>query len=182
MLKNRKQMISFIMSFFLCCSSVNIPVYAEETGYEENTEEVTEVIETVQEEETEIPETEEMIPEEQSPEDQAADLENTEEEYHQEETSEEPITEEVSETVDPDPESIEEPEEKPAEETEEESDAYDAYGDFEYNTVSGGVTITKYTGSSTDIVVPAEINGNQVVEVSENAFKGNTAIASVTFE
>jgi len=45
---------------------------------------------------------------------------------------------------------------------------------------SGGVTITKYTGKATNVVIPATIEGNKVTEIGEGAFYKNKSITSVT--
>lgn len=44
------------------------------------------------------------------------------------------------------------------------------YGDYEYEYVSGGVAITNYNGTQTSITIPNKINGQNVVEIAENAF------------
>jgi len=41
-------------------------------------------------------------------------------------------------------------------------------------------SITGYTGDAAEIVIPGEIDGYIVQSISNNAFKGNTAITSVT--
>ena len=43
-------------------------------------------------------------------------------------------------------------------------------GDFLYETENGGVTITGYTGSASDVVIPRTINGQPVVAVGRVAF------------
>ena len=45
---------------------------------------------------------------------------------------------------------------------------------------SGNVTITKYTGSDTDIVIPYEIDGHKVTQIGDGAFTDNTVLISVT--
>lgn len=53
--------------------------------------------------------------------------------------------------------------------------------DFEY-TVSedGGITITKYVGTDTDVVIPEKIDGKNVTVIGEGAFRNNQTIRSVT--
>ena len=43
----------------------------------------------------------------------------------------------------------------------------------------GTVTITKYTGSDTDVVIPSTINGKKVTAIGDNAFYYNEKITSV---
>lgn len=54
-------------------------------------------------------------------------------------------------------------------------------GDWEYTTVTGGVNITAYKGSSENIIVPATLNGNKVVSVSGLYSGRKNNIKSVTF-
>ena len=55
--------------------------------------------------------------------------------------------------------------------------------DFEYEVnEKGEITITGYTGSDTDIVIPAEIDKKQVVGVGNRVFYNNDSIIRVTFE
>jgi len=49
---------------------------------------------------------------------------------------------------------------------------------FEYEQVSGGLEITKYTGSNTKVVVPEMIDNKKVVSVG-TAFSGNLSIEEV---
>lgn len=49
---------------------------------------------------------------------------------------------------------------------------------FEYEDVSGGIKITKYTGNSSKVVVPETIDGKLVVSVGET-FSGNVNITSL---
>ncbi len=49
---------------------------------------------------------------------------------------------------------------------------------FEYEDVSGGIKITKYTGNSSKVVVPETIDGKLVVSVG-NTFSGNVNITSL---
>lgn len=44
--------------------------------------------------------------------------------------------------------------------------------EYKYTTSNGKVTITEYTGSSLDVVIPSYINGNPVTCIGEDAFKG----------
>ncbi len=52
--------------------------------------------------------------------------------------------------------------------------------DFEYEILDGGVTITKYTGNSTDVVIPDEIEGTPVTKIGFLSFEAKFDIQSVT--
>lgn len=52
--------------------------------------------------------------------------------------------------------------------------------DFEYEIIDGGVTITKYTGTSTDITVPETIEDTPVKRIGFFAFEAQFAVQSVT--
>ena len=43
-------------------------------------------------------------------------------------------------------------------------------GDFIYTVSGGTVTITKYTGSAEDVVIPSSIDGKPVVGIGDYAF------------
>lgn len=49
-----------------------------------------------------------------------------------------------------------------------------------YTTNNGAITITGYTGSPTNIVIPASTNGYPVVSIRDTAFVGCASLASVT--
>ncbi len=54
---------------------------------------------------------------------------------------------------------------------------------FEYETsVSGDVTITKFTGSESEVVVPASIKGNPVVKIASWAFEGCFGVTSIVIQ
>ena len=57
----------------------------------------------------------------------------------------------------------------------------DNYNGLEYRNDDGSIFITGYSGSETEITVPAEIDGCPVVAVSGNAFENNTGLVGVTF-
>ena len=50
---------------------------------------------------------------------------------------------------------------------------------FEFLVEDGEITITGYSGSSTDLIIPASINGYPVVAIADNAFE-NSSIVSVS--
>ena len=52
-------------------------------------------------------------------------------------------------------------------------------GDFVYTTTDEEAVIDSYTGTETEITIPAEIDGKPVTEIANNAFKDNTTITSV---
>jgi len=51
---------------------------------------------------------------------------------------------------------------------------------FEHEPVNGGVSITKYIGSSAEVLIPDSIDGQPVVSIGERAFYNNRDILSVT--
>jgi hypothetical protein len=52
---------------------------------------------------------------------------------------------------------------------------------IQYAVNGNRVTITGYSGTSGDLVIPASINGKTVTAISASAFSGNTTIQTVTF-
>ncbi len=50
---------------------------------------------------------------------------------------------------------------------------------YDFAWVEDGFAITKYNGTGGDVVLPAEYNGNPVVEIGESAFRGRASIDSV---
>ena len=61
------------------------------------------------------------------------------------------------------------------------SAATTADGNFEYaGNEDGGVTITKYTGSDTEVVIPAKIDGKKVTSIGDRAFAYCASLTSVT--
>lgn len=50
---------------------------------------------------------------------------------------------------------------------------------FEYTEVDGGVSITKYTGSDTEVVIPSTIDGKDVKTIGRAAFAGSKTLVSV---
>ena len=51
---------------------------------------------------------------------------------------------------------------------------------FDYTFSNGAITITKYTGSGGDVVIPAAIDGVPVTGIGEAAFMGRSDLTSVT--
>ena len=51
---------------------------------------------------------------------------------------------------------------------------------FDYEVVDGGVTITKYKGKDTNVVIPESISGAPVTEIGFYAFEANGDIKSVS--
>lgn len=72
------------------------------------------------------------------------------------------------------------PEETPAE-TEDDSSFEEniTYGDYEYSLSEDNAIIRSYSGNEADVVIPGEIDGHKVIEISYEAFKGNTAIETL---
>ena len=57
----------------------------------------------------------------------------------------------------------------------------ETYGDYEYAVLEDGtVEITDYTGSATELTIPAEINGKKVTGIDIIAFYNCTSLTSVT--
>ena len=50
--------------------------------------------------------------------------------------------------------------------------------DFEYKVGEDGVTITKYIGTDTDVVIPEKIEGKAVTAIGESAFSSNKTLVS----
>lgn len=53
-------------------------------------------------------------------------------------------------------------------------------GDYEYTLANSEVTITKYTGSDANVVIPSTISGCRVVAIYNNAFSTNTTKQQLT--
>lgn len=53
--------------------------------------------------------------------------------------------------------------------------------DFEYTLSDKYATIKKYTGSASNVLIPAVIEGKAVTRISGNAFQNNNAVQTVTF-
>ncbi|MBR5562170.1 MAG: leucine-rich repeat protein, partial [Clostridia bacterium] len=53
-------------------------------------------------------------------------------------------------------------------------------GDFTYTVSGSNATITGYSGSATNLVIPSKLNGNNVVKINARTFEGNNNIVSVT--
>lgn len=56
----------------------------------------------------------------------------------------------------------------------------ETYGDFYYEAVSGGVSITAYGGNGGKVSIPSKINGKKVVAIADNAFFQCDAVTAVT--
>lgn len=54
-----------------------------------------------------------------------------------------------------------------------------APSDFTYQSASGGITITGYTGTAAALTIPSSINGQTVVGIGYNAFRQRTGITLV---
>ncbi len=54
------------------------------------------------------------------------------------------------------------------------------YGDFEYSVSDGKVTINKYTGSDTEVVIPSEIEGMPVITIRNFAFQSCRNLVHLT--
>lgn len=54
------------------------------------------------------------------------------------------------------------------------------FGDYSYEIQNEKIVITGYNGTSTQLTIPAEIDGKSVVKINDNAFKDNENLKSVT--
>ncbi|MBQ2257565.1 MAG: leucine-rich repeat protein, partial [Lachnospiraceae bacterium] len=123
-----------------------------------------------QSESSEAPESSESSSE-SSEQSEAAETESSATESSEEESSE--VTSSESET-----ESETETEEE-TEESTEEALLGEVSGDFEYSLSGNEVTITKYTGSDENVVVPETIDGNKVVSIGYRAFRYNYDVKTI---
>ena len=165
MTSKNSRVMSWILTFLLCFSSLNINITAEEEIIPEQEEETIETVseenETSQEEITEITPVPDSIEEE---------FEKTGISEEQESTEEETVEEIFKETP-----------ENPVIDEEEDSSVYEVTADgYEYSVNSNNtVTITKYKGTELDIVIPSQIEGMPVTVIGNYAFAGLTKIKSV---
>ena len=53
---------------------------------------------------------------------------------------------------------------------------------FEYTEENSEITLTKFKGGVTDVIIPATINGVAVTKLADGIFRNNTKITSVTFD
>ena len=63
--------------------------------------------------------------------------------------------------------------------------AYQAYStpidEFEWASVAGGISITKYNGNSVNVCIPSAIDNEDVISIGNNAFKDLSELKSVSF-
>ncbi|MCR5795892.1 MAG: leucine-rich repeat protein [Solobacterium sp.] len=145
-----RKIYTVLMSLFLTMTVLPQRVYAEEEPAEEAAPETEEGFSEVV-----IPETEEIT---------------------------EPETEEIIEDVpviEEEQEISSDPEET-AEETTEAEAAADVNGDYEYSVNAAGITITGYTGSGEEVVIPSEIDGMPVKGIGGSAFRGCSSVKRIT--
>ncbi|MBR2845841.1 MAG: leucine-rich repeat protein [Solobacterium sp.] len=196
MLNNKNRLMTWMLSFLLCFSN-SFVVYGEEmtapeTAEEpaaEKAEETSEIPESSEDpvfeealSEEEVTEPEENVTaSEESQEQETEEVQTPEEQEFSEEempaeAEEEPIPEET--------ESLSEETSEIPSETEEadESELYAAETDssnFTYDVGTDGVTITKYKGKETSVVVPYVIEGKPVTTIGNYAFSSDTNIVNV---
>jgi len=58
----------------------------------------------------------------------------------------------------------------------------DSYGGFEYNLLGDFASITGYTGSDKDVVIPSQLNGHNVKFLAEHSLSKNKTMESLTIE
>lgn len=51
---------------------------------------------------------------------------------------------------------------------------------FDFQGVAGEITITKYTGNDTEVIIPPEIDGMPVTSIGKSAFHNCSSLTSVT--
>ena len=188
----KRKLFAWMMAISFAFTNVNSFVFAEEGTEEPAATEETSQEETAEPEQTET--TEEVVQEEetdgesiQEPEGEKLTEEPSETAQEQTEaTVEEPDSDE---TVEAEKTSFEnekpEPEEAPIEEKEEVQEQDYSAGEtdvsnFKYTISEGKITITRYTGSDSDVVIPSTIEGNPVICIGNSAFEGCTSLANIT--
>lgn len=77
---------------------------------------------------------------------------------------------------------FEEPQKSPSVQTTETEKEYDSFETAPYGSSGTKVCITKYTGNSSSVVIPAVIDGKPVGSIEKDAFKDNSKIKTITFE
>lgn len=55
----------------------------------------------------------------------------------------------------------------------------DSYGDFQFNSGTGNITITAYTGLEANVIVPAEIDGRKVTRLAQYCFEDNANVRTI---
>ena len=120
------------------------------------------------------------LPEEQTEETEAT-TEETEEATEVPEETEVPDETEETEapTEEAEPTETEETVEETTEETVEEVEANEAADGFNYEIRNGGASITGYTGSSSVVVIPEELDGKKVTSIGFGAFQDNSLLTEV---
>ena len=56
----------------------------------------------------------------------------------------------------------------------------ESYGNLTYEENESGITITRYTGNKTKLVIPGKIGGKKVTSIGWNAFSGCRGLKSIT--
>lgn len=56
----------------------------------------------------------------------------------------------------------------------------DTDGDFTYSVKDGKATITGYTGSDAELIIPSELGGKTVIAIGDSAFDANVTLTKVT--
>ena len=200
MTEKRNRLLSAIISVFLCITSFNVPVNAEEEMPAETPAEE-KLIEEVPEETTEAePSDEPAVEQEELTVSEEAEEQETTEVIDEEEAQPEP--EETEEDQSTEETAVEQAEFSESEEgyeiinleddleegtilseepiQEEEIDLFTSTAaDFEYNEGYSEIWIDKYIGSDPNVVIPSEINGKIVARINQ-AFTNCTNVTSVS--
>ncbi|MBQ1532313.1 MAG: leucine-rich repeat protein, partial [Solobacterium sp.] len=160
---NHKSLLSVLLSILISfSSSFSVLAEEEEIPAEQEGPDIQETVIPEQEETEEVSEIIEETPVEEMTETAETEPMETEEEVLQNEEAE-TAPEEVTE---------EEPETELFAESTEDGYTWSAG-------TNGTAAITGYTGTDTELTIPAEIDGNKVTSISANAFKNKTAITKV---
>ena len=206
----KRKLFAWMMAISFAFTNVNSFVFAEEGTEEPAATEETSQEETVETETPEqTGNTEETVQDNEPEQTDTAEDAGQEEETDSEPTLEpkEESTEESSETTQEQTEEMtEEPgsdesteieeenafvneqteaEDEPIEEIEEVQEQNYSAGEtdvsnFEYTNSDGKITITKYKGSDTEVVIPSVIDGNPVTSIGADAFKNCRGLTSIT--
>lgn len=64
--------------------------------------------------------------------------------------------------------------------TPEDPGSYNPESDFQYMDWQGGTKITAYVGTSTEVIIPIELGGKKVNDISSTMFRGNKKITKVS--
>ena len=173
----KRRIAAFFLSFCFCVSGMTAIAYAEE---EENgqSETIEETAESDAEEQITEAEKESAEPVQQDREEEISEeAEDTEKSADADDIN---VMDESTQDEAEDSDS----EIETAEEVKEEAENYLAgstsVSSFEYSVSNSEVTITKFVGDETTVVIPSSINGMTVTKIGDRAFSNCTSLTSVS--